>query len=67
MEVYSSGCIKWHIWMYPIYSRNLGTCTFRQEISEKILYLYLYSEGGTGCTSEEDCEDLNLVYMVSFM
>jgi len=53
--------------MYPIYSRNLGTCTFRQEISEKILYLYLYSEGGTGCTSEEDCEDLNLVYMVSFM
>jgi len=50
--------------MYPIYSHNLGTYTFRQEISEKILYLCVYSEGETGCTSEEDCEDINLVYMV---
>ena len=47
--------------MYHIYSHNLGTCTFRQEISEKILYLYMYFEGETGCTSEEDCEDINLV------
>jgi len=67
MEMYSSGCVEWHIWMYRIYSHNLGTCTFRQEISEKILYLCVYSEGETGRTNEEDCEDINLVYMVSFM
>jgi len=67
MEVYSSGCVKWHIWMHHIYSHNIGTYTFREEISEKILYLYMYSEGETGCTSEEHCEDINLVYMVSFM
>ena len=67
MEVYSSSCVKWHIWMYHIYSYNIGIYTFRQDISGKMCSLYMYLEGETGCTSEEDSEDINFVYMVSFM
>ena len=68
--VHLSSSTLWKCTVLAVLSGIFGCTIFilnNVGISGKMCSLYMYSEGETGCTSEEDSEDINFVYMVRFM